>query len=254
MICPHCSKPIKVKISKARPDLAGRPAMGKGWDVSRAQRFETSDPFNQSLGVSDFDGPMEATRMQPARAASIESDFLLPLAQSLATGILLSGCSIVAARALYPDWTWWLPANTFAITITGTWLHRLGLHTKLLWIIESVTQFGEDAPPEQPAAVVSLDVKHEEPSGRVGRMQFLNLPQGITEDQLLDWAQSVSSGVKSPARRNWTGNAGSFTHDGYNLFCKAMTEAGILRHQGNAGYTVTAGGKHALKHYIKDGK
>jgi hypothetical protein len=134
------------------------------------------------------------------------------------------------------------------VTVTIAWLQLLGAHRKLLWVVETVSDLVEGDPASAPASV-TMEVKHEE-AGRIGRMQFVDLPVGVTQDQLIDWSAAVVDGVKTPARSNWVGSGKPFSRDNYDLFTKAMVEAGILVTIPGKGNQLTVGGRHALKSLI----
>jgi len=240
-LCPHCKQAIVLRIEKKSSSQLSRPS----WNVSQSHVFENTIPWE----TSEIDqGPIEATRTTPARAATIESDVFVPLLQSLATGIAIAVPTVGAT--LWLEWAWYTPIAVGGVTTTVTWLQLLGAHRKLLWIVETVSSLADHVQPEQARQTISLEVKHQE-LGRVGRMQFLDLPQGITQDQFLDWAVAVVNGIKTPARSNWVGSGKPFSRDVYDLFVKAMLEAGILRNIPGKGKQLTVGGKHALKSAIR---
>jgi hypothetical protein len=238
MQCPYCHKKLKIHIGKPHS------ALGAGWDYSRGHQFESS-PFN-IVGAADLSGPVEATRAQPARPATVESDVFVPLLQSLATGVAVA--IPVTGLTIWLRWEWYAPLVAAGVTVTIAWLQLLGAHRKLLWVVETVSDLVEGDPASAPASV-TMEVKHEE-AGRIGRMQFVDLPVGVTQDQLIDWASSVVAGVKTPARANWVGSGKPFSRDIYDLFTKAMIEAGILATIPGKGNQLTVGGRHALKSLI----
>jgi hypothetical protein len=236
--CPYCGKPLKVNVGRVHPGL------GPGWDYQVSQTFETPGPYSGPVG-NDFSGPVEASRTAPARAARVESDFTVPALQSLATGVVIA--LPVAGLSIWLKWPWYSFLVAGGGVIAIAWLNLLGAHRKLLWVVETVTNLveGDPAPPA-PQPAVSLEIKHEE-AGRIGRMQFVDLPQNVTHDQLVDWAGSVAAGAKTPARSNWVGPGKSFSRDTYDAFTKSMVEAGILAAVPGKGNRLTTGGRHALK-------
>lgn len=246
MRCPYCGKPIAVKIAKY-----AHSGLGPGWDYSVGHQYETPGPFSGPVS-NDYGGPVEATRTAPARPASIESDVAVPLLQSLATGAAVLLPAIGAT--VYFEWPWFSPLVAGGATFTIAWLALLGAHRKLLWIVESVSNLIDIEPSAPPKQTVSLEVRHQEPSGRIGRMQFIDLPENVTQEQLIDWAKSVVNGVKTPARSNWAGSGKSFSRDSYDAFTKAIIEAGILAAIPGKGNRLTTGGRHALQSLINGEK
>jgi hypothetical protein len=204
------------------------------------------------VGAADYAGPVEATRSAPARPATVESDVIVPLFQSFATGAAVAIPTV--GLTIWLHWDWYVPLVAGGVTVTIAWLQLLGAHRRLLWIVETVSNLVEGDPtPAQPAQPVTMEVKHEE-AGRIGRMQFVDLPQGVTQDQLIDWAGSVVAGAKSPARSNWQGSGKPFSRDTYDLFTRAMVEAGILATIPGKGNQLTVGGRHALKSLLNSQK
>ena len=235
-LCPHCRKAIVLRIEKK--------SSSQSWAVAQGATFEQTVPWETDLNQ----GPVEATRSTPARAATLESDVFVPLLQSLATGVAIAIPSI--GLTIWLRWEWYAPVMIGGVTATVTWLQLLGAHRKLLWIVETVSSLvdhGHAPEPAQPKAQkISLEVKHEE-AGRMNRMQFLDLPAGVTQDQFTDWALAVSGGIKTPARSNWVGSGKPFSRDKYGIFISAMVEAGILRPIPGKGNRLTSEGRQTLK-------
>lgn len=243
--CPHCYKPIEVHIGKPHPQL------GPGWDYATPHQFETTGPFNQSV-ASDYAGPVEARRTAPARPATVESDVFVPLLQSLMTGAAVALPTI--GLSIWLRWPWYSFLATGGTAVTISWLSLLGAHRRLLWIVESVSNFVEGEEPAQPKPQsVTMEVKHEE-AGRIGRMQFVDLPAGVSQDALIEWAAAVANNIKTPARSNWTGQGKLFGRDTYDAFTKSMLEAGILAAIPGKGNQLTNGGRHALKSLVNGKK
>lgn len=241
-LCPYCNQAIIVRLHKTRSS--------QSWEVNQGYVFNSAGPWSEEMS-GQGQGAIEATRTTPARAATLESDVLVPLAQSLATGLAVAVPSI--GLTIWLEWSWYAPLAIGGFTTTITWLQLLGAHRKLLWIVETVSNLVDSPEPETTSPKpkpISLEVKHEE-AGRINRMQFIDLPQGVTQDQFTDWALAISNGIKSPARSNWAGSGKPFSRDTYDLLIKAMVQAGILANWPGKGYQVTNGGKHALKSAIR---
>lgn len=126
--CPRCRARLMVTFHTDQ-DAGGwrsltplADAAGPGWlrDVARSPTFT------------------EAHRTSPARPASTESDVVVPLLQSLITGVIV-GLPAGTFVALVCQWPWWsAPAIAVGVIIPAVWLHRLGAHTRALWTVERV--------------------------------------------------------------------------------------------------------------------
>lgn len=247
--CPYCGKPLNIRVGRVHPGL------GPGWDYSQGHEFETTGPGSWPAAGGDLAGPVEARRSAPARPATVESDFIVPALQSLATGAAVAIPTI--GVTIWQGWPWYSPLVAGGVTVTVTWLQLLGAHRKLLWIIETVSSWGgDDAPGQQSkpakAPPVSLQIKHTEfaPTSRTGH-QILDLPEGITEQMFLSWGQQVADGILSPARSNWVGSERPFSRDGYDQFTRLMCDVGILRDVPGKGRQLTNGGRRALKMMVE---
>lgn len=244
MKCPHCNNELVVHIARGQK-ISGQ------WHVSRSHQFEqTTQPWQAPDG--DYGGNVEMSRTQPARPASLESDVIVPLLQSLATGFVIGASS--APVAYFLQWHWTTPLIIGGATVTITWLSLLGAHRKLLWLIETVSKIGDEpAPPAPVTKPISLEVKHRDPAGKIGRFQYIDLPKNVTQEMFVEWSKSVLHGSKSVAQSSWCGNGKLFSKPVYSDFVAAMMDAGILALKGqdkSQGYRITNGGKHALRSLI----
>jgi hypothetical protein len=145
-------------------------ATGPGWlhDVARAPTFT------------------EAHRTSPARPASTESDVVVPLLQSLITGVIV-GLPVGTFVALAFQWPWWsAPAIAIGAVIPAVWLHRLGAHSRALWTVEKIFNRdvdGDSFTGEPPRQSFEMEVKTGRTIQRFdmpGRLeQFYTLARGI---------------------------------------------------------------------------
>jgi hypothetical protein len=98
-----------------------------------------------SSGVARAPAFTEAHRTSPARPASTESDVVVPLLQSLITGVIV-GLPAGTLITLVCRWPWWsAPAIAVGVIIPAVWLHRLSAHTRALWTVEKIIQRDVDS-------------------------------------------------------------------------------------------------------------
>lgn len=242
MRCPHCNHQIRISIHKT--------PHSDQWQTTHPRSFESTPPWETAPPT--FNGPIEATKSAPARPASVESDVIVPLLQSLATGAAIA--LPTAALSLWLQWPWWSFLATGATTFTIAWLTLLGAHRRLLWIVETVSDLIEETPsttkPKQDR--LWLEVKHVEPAGHIQGYQYLDLPKDITQEMFIDWSQAVTNDIKTPVRDNWIGPGKPFSKDNYKAFSEKLEEAGILQNIPGKGRKLTVGGRHALKALIEE--
>lgn len=233
--CPHCGQPLVIIKGTQFPPVKST--------FIPTRTFETSAPWQTTDQGPSF---VEATRTRPARNASFESDVLVPFVQCLITGLAAAVPGVIVT--LWLRWAWYSPLIIWGLVSFVTWLSFLGAHRKALWIVETITNFVDDDndnDEDQPAPpkTVKLEVTNSE-AGRLQRMKYIDLPSNVAEDQFYEWAKSVTSGSKTPARRSWVPSV--FTDDTYRLLMLKMTEAGILVKHPGKGYQLTNGGKRSL--------
>jgi len=164
-------------------DAAGQPPWLAGRlprDVARAPTF------------------IEAQRTSPARPASTESDVVVPLLQSLITGVII-GLPAGTFVALVGHLPWWsVPAIAAGVIIPATWLHRLSAHTRALWTVEKIFNRdvdGDNYTGEPPRQSFEMEVK----TGRT--IQRFDMPGAL--EQFYTLARGVLRG-KPFSEHEWT--------------------------------------------------
>lgn len=233
--CPHCGKPLN------QPGYLSR-----GWGAFKQRRRSILQntaalaPWEpQTSPVGPRGGFVEASRQVPARPQNLESDFLTPLAQSFATGGIVFLCGgYIAAMT---DGIWWyhgLGAGILAGSVY--WVMAMGWNRRLLWVVEEITRTdidndgyaGEPEQMQSTAEPVKLEVIYKESTG-YHRWLNLELPNGVSQDDLLTFARGVVNG-KSLAESVWTGKGKLFSKPKYNQLLDSLTQAGIVRWKNEA--------------------
>jgi len=253
MNCPHCNRPV-VLIAPKTPHNAP----GGQWQASQAFNSTSEPPFLNSAtaapAIGDF---VSYERRAPARPASLESDVLVPLAQSALTGIIIATPTAAAAAVMGYYWVDSLVIGGVVgtVVVTITWLVRMDAHSKLLWLVENVTGRdldgdGKTVPP--PAPPVQIEVSHTAPNGNLQRMLLFELPDGITEKTFHNWIAAVTNdGIHTLARSHWVGRGKPFSRSQYDNFLKELERAGLVHNVGDGrGRQLTNGGKRALKRQL----
>jgi len=244
LTCPHCGRPVGVTL---RPGPGSAPIRA-AWRGKAA--FEMTAPWESE--PPQLSGGGEYHRQAPARAASLESDVLVPLAQAGATGVVVALAGGVVA--IWLRWPWWWPVAGGCLSMATAWLMLLGAHRRLLWIYETVSEaveaVKEEREPKSEQVLVEL-YQRTDNQNRVQARRF-ELPPGVTVRAFRDWARDVAGG-RSAARAQWVGPGRPFSRDSYDQFSQAMEKLGILANVPGKGRQVTAGGRHLLARWLSEG-
>lgn len=86
-------------------------------------------------GRPEPEQPTTAENWTPARTPALESDFLVPGAQAVATALAAGICAGLLAWAL--GWSWRVPVAVLGLALAGGWFWRLGIADSLLWQLET---------------------------------------------------------------------------------------------------------------------
>jgi len=190
--------------------------------------------------------PANATleRQVASRVPTVEADVLVPLHQALTTGVFGMAAGAGIATLLFRDWlAAVIGASAGFLVVAGTaWLLLLADHRRLLWDIERAARL-ETAATDR---VLRVEVAHMDATGRLARMQLLNVP-GVTEEQLRQFARLALDG-RTLAVGAWCGAGKPFTRAQYDALMAELTTAGLVRdHGGNIGRQLTAAGRAVLR-------
>lgn len=253
--CPHCG----FRLADPKPASRLR-RLASAYGSYRQHRLTTL----QSTAITPWQPPttdqgdgryLEAERRTPYRPQNAESDFIVPLLQSLGTGAFVTiGAGWMAW--LYHGFTWEMAVGVGLVTAGGFWVITVMANRKLLWVVERIInsdldEDGEVGRPEE--REITLNVKH---ANRTGTQTFrFGLPAGITEANLYDFARGVMLESRGLAESSWTGYGKPFSKPKYNEFLDALDRAGLVRWinpQAHAqGRELTPAGARALLDYIQ---
>ena len=240
VVCPNCGH------------VFSRPGENAGWQAMTHFRQSVTAvaggvaPASVPQPIGDFE------RRAPARAASFESDVLVPATQALITGAVAIVPGILVT--VWAGWRWYVPLEIGAGVMTLMWLYLLDAHRKLLWLVEYASNRDIDGDGEvgapSPAPPVRLEVRHADADGRGKRYQFFDLPDGVTREMLAEFAAGYARrGLSLSA---WTGRGKPFSRAQYAALMAVLEDAGIVAWLDPAnkaqGRYVTHAGKAALKY------
>ena len=222
----------------------------------RTRRYDLDRPVSLAGGngappYQEVKGLYE--QMEPARAGNVHSDVLVPLLQSLITGIL--GGSLLTLLALA-----FLTQNTehalyafgfsFVLITAVVWMGLLDDHKRLLWRVERLVgkDFDGDGVIGDPDRLV---VEIHRPGTYEDRTEFIHL--GVGRDRFIEFVRGILSGEPISVAR-WTGIGKPFRRGEFESLRSTLMERGILRWRDskNHGVEITAEGREILESLIRD--
>lgn len=133
------------------------------------RRYNTASTWPRSADRAQ-QVPAEVETSTPARAASFQSDVLVPMCQAGVTGGLLGAVVTAAALILAPG----LDAHPVALwagatlaIVTVAWLALLVDHRRLLWAVErlinaDLDQDGATGEPAERLVIVNAEASHRQ--------------------------------------------------------------------------------------------
>lgn len=260
--CPNCGYAlVPARSSKLR--RIGSLVAGSWRRVERREINSTAlTPWRSpepAPGYGNIPAFTEAERLRPARPQNAESDVMVPLLQALGTGFFVTLAAGVYAYH-QRGFTWDAAVTIGVVAAGGYWLIVTSANRKLLWIVERIINKdidGETGPPPPPPQV-ALEVIHksEDDAGRRTFRQGLrfDLPAGITESHLLEFARGAVQENRGLAEATWTGAGKPFSKPKFGELLDALTRAGIVRWRNEKspaqGRELTGAGRRALLAFI----
>lgn len=231
-ICPTCGQPLK------RSGMGRR--LWSAYGSYRQSRITTYSnmamtpwqPQAPGGGGSEPGRYLEAERRSPYRPQNAESDFLVPALQALATGAFVTIGAGWAAW-MYKGFTWEMAVGAGLFSMGGFWVITVLANRKLLWMIETITNgdldqdgvVGEPAP----AKPVALEITHRNEAGVFSQMFRFELPEGISEADLAEFARGVVQERRGLAESAWTGAGKPFSRARYADLLATLQQAGLVR-------------------------
>jgi hypothetical protein len=195
----------------------------------------------------------EAYFQQPARNPSVAGDVIVPLYQSLASGVMAG--VLVAIPTLAWSWPWTVPAVSTVVVTAAVWAWRLVDLVDLLRKVERWTNTdldGDGKIGEAPVPVVKVETTVKDEHGNVQQMTFGEVH--ASEDQLRALAWGLIMERRPFSRQEWTtGPHKAFTDPEFRKMRQDMIDEGLAQAAGdgaNAGYRLTLTGRKFLNQYL----
>lgn len=269
--CPYCGLPLQIGVHVNRTDPPPDPVTigigGSGWREIKTLTNEADMPPSirpprppsvTPSRLTNRPGVASYERRHPTRAASIESDLLVPLGSSLIWSTLLS-IPTIGLPIFFDGWPWWTPFGAWAILSPLAWaINSIDFH-RTLWTIESAMKRDLDhdgeigQPPEaEEETTVRLELTHKNERGQTERITLPTLPKGVTLKMFADWCHQVGTGIASPSEVDWVGRGKPFTKTPYRQFLAMMHDNGVIIKDGpavNSKWVVTTAGRRALPYW-----
>lgn len=222
-----------------------------GWKIGQAHTFE-----NMLLGQfsNEKNGDFTAIRSTPFRAFSLEADVIVPLAQSLVSGI--ETVLVMIPVSMWLDFKWPVVMFSAAATMALTWIAAI---RKAEFTTLKTEEFSYSAAQSESGGVhvkradgpLKMEIIHET-SGIRNRMQIMDLPAQITEDEFGAFLRDVLAG-KSLARSNWVGSDRPFSRDTFDQMIEKLLSVSLIQPASNGGKQLSNGGRHAIRRMVREG-
>lgn len=204
---------------------------------------------------NDLNGAYTAFRSTPSRASTIESDVLVPLAQSLVWSVV----SILPAIPIsyWLRYEWYFPFAVGSVSLLISWLSSQKKAESSLSVVEefSYSPNGESSGKAlggEPQGGIKLDVT-DRSERDVIRIQFVALPPSIEVEKFNEFCKGVVLG-KPLSRKEWTPERVLFSRDQYDQLVGELMSSGVVLSVDGKGKVLSRGGKRALARYVKEVK
>jgi hypothetical protein len=206
-----------MKLSNRRVDLVGDvlpPEPGQPghdlvpWEQAEVEAARRPDSFRPLINIhlpmrAEEDSAYSAVyeKRHSARPISVESDWSVPLLQSITCAV--AALLAAAAGALAFGWSWKVPLMAAGVGFAIAWLWRLQIVDALLWQIETITQrdldgdrhVGKPRPANQPIMVNPYAARTE-----AARIQKTNTAQAELVDMLSFVTKCANVGTSEKAQ------------------------------------------------------
>lgn len=181
--------------------------------------------------MSDF---TEFSREQPSRPATMEADVFVPAAQAGFCGVAVAIPTTIAAFAW--GWPWWAPLASGTATMCITWFTLLVDHRRLLRKIEHVVnrdfdgdgRIGESPAQQFSVPPATLEVTVTSEKGNVRQIQFIDLPNNITEQSMMEFCRKVDAGTPL-TQGAWVGGGNPFSRAQFDALMVELEKTGMVR-------------------------
>ncbi len=196
-------------------------------------------------------GDYTLTITTPLFKSELEGDVLVPLAQTLVSGILSASVAIPAVMLFGIDWPFGLfIASVGSLVSWKSAVKNAGLSREKTEEISFCqgTEKTSEISHTQSKSVVQLEVIHAE-NGLKNRMQLIDLPGQIGEADFAEFLRGILSG-DSLARVNWVGEGKPFSRDTYDMLIVKLMAAGIICRSEKGGKELTNGGRRAISRVV----
>lgn len=169
---------------------------------------------------------------QPARQPDPRGDVVVPVLQSVISGLMGGAMVTVAASllAVRASWSWWVPlaaGGCAAVGVMGAaWSWLLADHRRLLRRVETVTRRDPDAERERDPVGIRLEVRQERGGRHAPGYLFADLP--VSVELFRTWSQAVTNG-RGLSESDWTGGGRPFSRAEYSELMDALARARVVK-------------------------
>lgn len=243
---------MQKKLYPHKPKKSNNSCPSCGFHISYGHTFEQvlSGKFQ-----NDQNGGYTAYRSTPQRTSTMESDVLVPLAQSAVWSILAALPTIPIAFWL--RYEWYFPVVIASASLLASWVSAMRKSESSLSLVEefSYTPNDTDALPvcsSRARKNIQLEIK-DKSENYGASLKIVDLPESISDVVFHEFCGDILAG-KSLARKDWVGDGKTFSRDQYDELIVAMAGSGLICSVPGKGKKLTAGGKGAIRAMIRERK
>ena len=223
-----------------------------GWSFSKTGIFEQvmSGTFS-GLDAAGY----TATRTTPIRKPDLQSDVLVPAAQSLIWTVVVALPAL--SVSMFMRWEWAAPVFISAVTVLASWVSAMKRSENSQQKTEELTVSSSGKPSASETGYtnepgVRLDIVHTG-GDDIRRIEYAFLPKSVSSADFRKFCDEIVAGA-SLARRNWVGKGKIFSRDGYDQLIANLLENHIILAHHTGGKRLTERGRRTLTAMLEAGK
>ncbi len=245
--CPHCGRIVALVPVKQTAPVGYQPY----------NKLQSTPPWS-GQGPSGDNEADEWYKMTPIDRLNPRDIYTALLDTTVTAGLSMA---VVSGLAYYLHWPW--QAIPTAGVLAACWryfgginmAHRL-LQTVESWSRRDLDGDGHTGPPPAaaPAPRIGLEVIHKSDREEFKQMFRSDLPEDISPDDFLEFAQGVVLEKRGLAESAWCGQGKPFSKAKYSQLLESLTQAGLIRWRNEKspaqGRELTGAGRRSLMQFV----
>lgn len=251
--CPHCGQGIALHSIAQNPQPNQPPEFPPGFNVTQNGRFETAIENQNYNGMHTPPPGYTASKKTPTRSPNVESDFVVPIAQSLVISLIVQAVLwlVIGSQGFFSLRGFFI---SFFVILGFVYVFiTVGIH-KLMYIYEEITSKDDENKSER-----GIDESIYYLADPVTKQHSkFDLPIGVSNELWMEFCYGVWSLGKPFGRDNWARQPYKIMEDSHwraiREHCEKMNyvtefkgDKGNLTAKGNATFEAIANRRTRLK-------